>query len=173
MSKINFIHLRKNISMIFAATYVALSFSIAQAASSQNSSSSYHLDLKSTIAQSQCSLWNVGRRFTAVQSNTSQPLRFNLGTGVNKELNYMYLVGNVKYGNVFGEVINDPNAANGNYFVGDEFSFIVRWNNGSTGRYNARIDSNGYLSGDITDVDNPSSKANWFVRKPFQCLRQK
>jgi hypothetical protein len=170
MSNINFTHIRKNISIVFAAAYVALSCSITQAASSQATSSSHHLNLKSTIAQSQCSLWNVGR-FTAVQSNTSQSLRFNLATTVNKELNYMYLVGNVKYGNVFGEVINDPNAANGNYFVGDEFSFIVRWNNGSTGRYNAKIDSNGYLSGDITDVDNPSSKANWFVRKPFQCLR--
>jgi hypothetical protein len=172
MSKLNFIHLRKNISMIFAAAYVALSCSIAQAASSQNTSSSHHLNLKSTIAQSQCSLWNVGTRFTAVQSNTAEPLRFNLATTVDKELNLMYLVGNVKYGNVFGEVINHPNAVNGNYFAGDEFSFIVRWNNGSTGRYNAKIDSNGYLSGDTSDVANPSSRANWFVRKPFQCLRQ-
>jgi hypothetical protein len=173
MSKINFIHLRKNISMIFAATYVALSCSIAQAASFQTTSSSHNLDLKSTVAQARCNEWDVGK-FVAIQSNTSQPLRFNLSVRDRnpgeKYYPSRYLVGNVKYGNVFGEVI-DPG-------TGDDFvnfgglRFTVRWNNGATGLYSGRIDSNGYISGFTYDLANTNSTATWNNRKPLQCLQR-
>jgi hypothetical protein len=169
MSKIlSLIHFRKNISIVFAAAYITLICSIAQAASSQNTSSSHHLDLKSTIAQSQCSLWNVGK-FTAIQSNTSEPLRFNLVVHDRGENNFPNIVGTAKYGTVFGEVLNAENTRP--ILNSTVLSFQVRWNNGATGMYQGTIDSNGYLSGDTYNVANTSSRATWAVRKPFQCLR--
>jgi hypothetical protein len=171
MSKINFIHLRKNISIVFAAVYAALSCSIAQAASSQATSSSRHLDLKSTIAQAQCTKWDVGE-FVAIQSNTSEPLHFNLFVRDRSygEQGPSYLVGNVKYGNVFGEVINP---GTGEDFVhSGGLNFKVRWNNGATGGYSGRIDSNGYISGFTYDLANTNSTATWNNRKPLQCLQQ-
>jgi hypothetical protein len=160
MSKINFTHLRKNISIVFAAIYLALSCSTAQSASS-----SQHLDLKSTVAQTNCTAWKVGK-FTAIQNNTDEPIHFNLGT-VKKGSN-LYLVGNVKYGNVFGIINPDKD----NTFTGSEFSFIVNWNNGSAGRYHGSIDSDGYLTGETSDVANPDSQATWFVRETFKCIRR-
>jgi hypothetical protein len=167
-----FIHLRKNISIAFAATYLALSCSTAQAISSQTTSSS--LDLKSTIAQSQCTRWDVGR-FTAIQSNTPEPLHFNLfvrdrDPNRNDGSSARYVVGNVKYGNAFGEVINP--VINEAFFMPFALSFRVRWNNGTTGLYQARIDSNGYLSGTTRDDANTNSRADWSVRKPFKCLQR-
>jgi hypothetical protein len=170
MFKINSIYLCKNISIIFAAAYMVLSCSIAQAKSSQSTSSSPHLNLKSTIAQSRCLRWDVGR-FIAVQRNTAQLLHFDLS--IKKAPSNDYLVGNVQYGNVFGQLINpkfiNPRM-NQTYLFSDSLSFIVRWNNGATGLYQGKIDSNGYLSGNTTDVNNPSSRSTWYVGKPFQCL---
>jgi hypothetical protein len=93
---ISFIHFHKNISSAFVFIYLAPLCSTAQAGSS-----SHHL--KSTIAQSQCSSWNLTGKFTAIQSNISELLHFDIALDVD----YHKLVGNVKYGNVLGKVNND------------------------------------------------------------------
>jgi hypothetical protein len=167
MSKIlSFTHIRKNISIVFAATYLALSCSIAQAASPQSTSSSHHLDLKSTVAEaeSQCTRWNVGKRFTAIQNNTSTPILFDLIVQYGGKSNEK-VIGTARYENVFGQVTKSS------YIDGSSLYMEIKWNNGPTGVYTAEIDDRGYLSGETYDLSNPSSTASWAVRQRFKCLK--
>src|SRR4051812_49176429 len=49
----------------------------------------------------------------------------------------------------------------------DEFTFNIRWSNGTQGFYSGTFDNSGFIKGVTFDVTNPSSTATWQSSKAF------
>jgi hypothetical protein len=98
---------------------------------------------------------NIGRRGTTLYG-TADYSRSYLG----KFLGVLYKGVDVNMsGTVEGVMVNS------------RLDFKIRWDNGSIGIYDLRIDEFGRLSGVTYDFRNPSNRANVIGYQPLPCLR--